>query len=185
MLRGLTYLIVGWLLIAIVGGLGDVFMLTVMLPATSVVVMTHIAFSRAMPLPYGLALAIAFGYLEDLHQGAPIGTLTMAYAISFLGLSWAAERLHVSGWLTRMLSAFAAVLLVDVLTLGILAALAGPFELRREALWTSVWDVRWHSVATALVAPPVWTLFERLFAVLKIQQPTAAEQPVPLGARKS
>ncbi len=184
MIRALTYLIVGWILIAVVGGLADVFMITVMLPATSVVVLTHIAFSRALPLPLGLALAIAFGYLEDLHQGAPVGTLTLAYALAFMALSWAAERLAISGWPTRMLSAFLAVLLVDLLTAGILLALADPLGLRRDTLGAALWEARWHCIATALVAPPVWTLFERLFTLLKIQEPAAPDGPSPLGARR-
>lgn len=182
MIRALTYLIVGWVLIAVGGGLADVFMITVMLPATSVVVLTHIAFSRALPMTLGLALAIALGYLEDLHQGAPVGTLTMAYALAFIGLSWAAERLAITGWPTRMLSAFVSVLVVDILTAAILVALAEPLGLRRDALWTSLWDARWHCIATALVAPPVWTLFERLFTLLKIQEPPAPDGPSPLGA---
>ncbi|MEM6289626.1 MAG: hypothetical protein AAGA54_00115 [Myxococcota bacterium] len=184
MIRALCYLLVGWLLIAVVGGLADVFMVTVMLPATSVVVITHLAFSRSMPLPFGLALAVAFGYLEDLHQDAPLGTLTLAYALAYIGLARAAERFAVGGWPSRMLSAFLAVLVVDALTLAILAVLAEPLGIRRDALWTSVWDVRWHAVATALVAPPVWTLFERLFTALKIQEPEAPNQPSPLGARR-
>ncbi|MCR9163385.1 MAG: hypothetical protein ACE37F_20330 [Nannocystaceae bacterium] len=182
MIRAFTYLIVGWVLIAVGGGLADVFMITVMLPATSVVVLTHIAFSRALPMPLGLALAIALGYLEDLHQGAPIGTLTMAYALAFVALSWAAERLAITGWPTRMLSAFVSVLVVDLLTAAILVALAEPLGLRRDALWTALWDARWHCIATALVAPPVWTLFERLFILLKIQEPAAPDGPSPLGA---
>ena len=184
MLRALAYLIVGWILIAVVGGLGDVFMITVMLPATSVVVLTHIAFSRALPLTLGLALAIALGYLEDLHQGAPVGTLTMAYALTFIALSWAAERIAVSGWPTRMLSACVSVFMVDVFTAAILTALADPLSLRREALWSSLWDARWHCIATALVAPPVWTLFERLFTALKIQGPPTPDGPRPLGAAR-
>jgi len=182
MLRALTYLVAAWVLIALGGGLADVFMITVMLPATSVVVLTHIAFSRALPLTLGLALAIAFGYLEDLHQGAPVGTLTLAYAITFLGLSWSAERIAVSGWPTRMISAFVSIIVVDLLTAGILVALADPLGLRRDALWTSLWDARWHVFATTLVAPPIWTLFERLFALLKIEQPPSNDGPSPLGA---
>ena len=184
MIRALTYLVVGWVLIAVVGGLADVFMITVMLPATSVVVLTHIAFSRALPLTLGLALAVAFGYLEDLHQGAPVGTLTLAYAVSFLGLSRAAERFAITGWPTRMLSAFLSVIVVDLLTAAILLALAEPLELRRDALVAALWDARWHCIATALVAPPVWTLFERLFTLLKIEDPPAPDGPSPLGARR-
>ena len=184
MLRALAYLIVGWILIAVVGGLADVFMITVMLPATSVVVLTHIAFSRALPLTLGLALAIALGYLEDLHQGAPVGTLTLAYALAFIAMSWAAERIAVTGWPTRMLSAFVSVFVVDAFTAGILTALADPLGLRREALWASLWDARWHCIATALVAPPVWTLFERLFTALKIQDPPTPDGPRPLGAAR-
>jgi cell shape-determining protein MreD len=184
MIRALTYLVVGWVLIAVVGGLADVFMITVMLPATSVVVLTHIAFSRALPLTLGLALGVAFGYLEDLHQGAPVGTLTLAYALSYLALAWAAERIAIKGWPTRMLSAFVSVVVVDLLTAGILVALAEPLGLRRDALGAALWDARWHCVATALVAPPVWTLFERLFTLLKIEEPPAPDGPRPLGARQ-
>ncbi len=184
MIRALTYLVVGWVLIAVGGGLADVFMITVMLPATSVVLLTHIAFSRTMPLPMGLALAVSFGYLEDLHQGAPVGVLTLAFALAFLALSWAAERIAVSGWPTRMLTAFFSVVLVDLLTAGILVALADPLGLRREAMWVALWDARWHCIATALVAPPIWTLFERLFSLLKIEEPRTPDGPSPLGARR-
>lgn len=169
MLRWFTYVVLGWLLIALVGGLADVMDLTIMLPATSAVVVTHVAFARGASLPFGLAVAIALGYLEDLHQGAPIGTLCLAHAFAFLLLRWASARLHLRGWILRAVASTFAVVLVDALTWLTLFALAEPFGLRREALVASVTDARWHALATLLVTPPVWGLIERVFALLRLE----------------
>src|SRR5690606_5938154 len=64
MLRAFVYLVVGWVLIAVVGGMADVLSLTIMLPATSAVILTHAAFSVGTSVPLGLFVAIALGYLE-------------------------------------------------------------------------------------------------------------------------
>jgi cell shape-determining protein MreD len=172
MIRGFAYVVLGWLLLAVVGGLAEVLDLTVMLPATSAVVITHAAFSRAPTLPVGLAVAIGLGYLEDLHQGAPVGTLTLAYALAFLALRWLSGRFHVAGLGMRAAASLGAIVLVDLLTLGILAALADPLGLRREALWSSLSAARWHALATLLVAPPVWALLDRAFAVMRLEEST-------------
>ena len=172
MIRGFAYVVLGWLLLAVVGGLAEVFGITVMLPATSAVVITHAAFARGLTLPVGLAVAIGLGYLEDLHQGAPVGTLTLAYGVAFLALRWFSGRFHIGGLGMRSVASLGAVILVDLLTLGILFTLAEPFGLRREALWSSMSDARWHALATLLVAPPVWALLDRAFAVMRLEETT-------------
>jgi cell shape-determining protein MreD len=172
MIRAFAYVVLGWLLLAVVGGLAEVLELTVMLPATSAVVITHVAFARSPSLPVGLAVGIALGYLEDLHQGAPVGTLTLAYGIAFLALRWFSGRFHIGGLTMRAMASLGAVILIDLLTLAILAALAEPLGLRREALWSSVSAARWHALATLLVAPPVWALLDRAFAVMRLEEAT-------------
>jgi cell shape-determining protein MreD len=167
-LRGFCYVVIGWLLVAVVGGFAEVLGLTVMLPATSAVVVAHVAFSRTRSVPFGLVVAIALGYLEDLHQGAPIGTLTLAHALALIVLYWSSGRLQLSGWIMRAGVSCLAVLLVDALTVGILLALAQPLAVQRAAVLAAASELYWHALATLLVAPPVWALLDRLFAALRL-----------------
>lgn len=167
-LRGFLYIVVGWLLIAVVGGLADVFGITVMLPATSACILAHVAFCRTRSIPFGLVVAIALGYLEDLHQGAPVGTLTLAYAVALLVLHWSSGRLQLSGWAMRAGVCGLAVLLVDALTVGVLLGLAEPLAVQRAAVVAAARGLHWHALATLLVAPPVWGLFDRIFAALRL-----------------
>ncbi len=175
MLRAFTHLIVGWMLVALVGGLADVLGLSIMLPATSAVVVAHAAFAGQRELVPGLAVAVALGYVEDLHQGAPTGVLTLAFALSFLVLHWAAGRIAVRGWSMRALVSLMAVTLVDTLTMLTLLALADPLSIRTEALWPMALSLRWHALATVLVAPPVWALLQRIFAVFRLDAQTPSE----------
>ncbi len=177
MFRASAYVLVGWVLIAVVGGLADVFDLTIMLPATSAVVITHAAFAPSSNLSQGLTVAVAMGYLEDLHQGAPIGVLCMAHALTYLALRWLAGRLHLGGWTLRSLVSLAAVVVVDLCTVALLLALADPFGLRRDALLSAIPQVRWHALATLLAAPPVWSLIDRVFVVFRREQPPDAASP--------
>lgn len=179
--RALAYILLGWLLIAAVAGLGHVMSLTVMLPSTTAVLLVHLAFSREGELPAKLAVATALGYLEDLHQGAPIGTLILAHQLCFLALHWASGRLAVHGWFTRAAASLVAVGLIDLATWGTLMVLAEPMRIPREALMTSLWQARWHLAATFLVAHPVWLLVEWTFRRLRLDQDakTAAEEFLP------
>ncbi len=170
MLRAFVYIVIGWVLIAVVGGLAEVFDLTVMLPATSAVIVTHVAFSRHASVPASLFVAVALGYLEDLHQGSPLGTLTLAYAVTYLALHWASARLALTGWVLRGLIALAAVVLVDVATFGVLMVMADAFEVQRDALVAALFGVHFHALATLLVAPPVWSLVDRTMALLKLDE---------------
>ncbi|MCX4242094.1 hypothetical protein [Paraliomyxa miuraensis] len=168
MLRAFVYLMVGWILIAVVGGMADVLSLTIMLPATSVVILTHAAFSQSTTVPLGLFVAIALGYLEDLHQGAPIGTLSLAHGLCYLVLRWASGRLAITGFVLRAAAGLVSALLLDGLTLAILFVLADPLGVPREALLGATGVLHWHALATLLVAPPLWSGLDRLLVALKL-----------------
>jgi cell shape-determining protein MreD len=168
MLRPFTYVILGWLLLALCGGLADVLSLTIVLPSTSAVVIAHAAFNGDRKLVPGLAVAIGLGYLEDLHQGAPVGSLSLSFGVAFLVLHWAAGRLAVRGWTTRALVALLAIVLVDATMFVLLFALADTFGIRMEALLGTLSGLRWHALATTLVGPPVWALLDRTFSVFRL-----------------
>lgn len=179
--RALAYIMLGWLLIAVVAGLGHVLALTVMLPSTTAVLLVHLAVSREGELPAKLAVATVLGYLEDLHQGAPIGTLILAHQLCFLALHWASGRLAVHGWFTRAAASVVAIALIDLATWGTLMVLAEPMRIPRDALMVSLWQARWHLVATFLVAHPVWSLTEWVLRRLRIDPGTtrAVEEAPP------
>lgn len=168
MLRAFLYLVIGWVLIAVVGGLADVLSLTIMLPATTAVIITHAAFSSGVTLHFGLAVAIALGYLEDLHQGAPIGTLSLAHGVGFLVLRWASGRFAITGFVMRAAAGLLSALLIDALTLVVLLVLADPLGVPREALLGATAVLHWHALATLLVAPPLWSGIDRLLTALRL-----------------
>lgn len=179
--RALAYIALGWLLMAAVAGLGHVFELSVMLPSTTAVLLVHLAFSREggpreVELWSKLAIVTVLGYLEDLHQGAPLGVLILAHQLAFLALHWAAGRLALHGWLSRAAASGVAVGLVDLATFATLMVLAEPLRIPRDALVDALWQGRWHVLATFLVAYPVWLLTERLFRRLRLDpEPTPDE----------
>lgn len=181
--RALAYIVLGWLLMAAVAGLGHVFALSVMLPSTTAVLLVHLAFSREGELPAKLAVATALGYLEDLHQGAPLGTLILAHQLAFLALHYASGRLALHGWFSRAIAAVAAIGIVDLATWGTLMALAEPMRIQRDALMVGLWQARWHLLATFLVAHPVWLLTDWLLRKLRLQtEPTP--EPTDEQARR-
>jgi len=168
MLRAFVYVVLGWLLIALTGGMADVLSLTVMLPATSVVIVTYAAFSPHTSVHAGLAVAIGLGYLEDLHQGAPIGTLALAHGLTFLLLRWASGRFAITGFIMRAVAGLLSAVLLDAVTLAILLVLADPLGVPREALLGVTSVLHWHVLATMLVAPPLWAGVDRLLAALRL-----------------
>ena len=152
-MRAVLYTLLGWLLLASVAGLGHSFGLTVMLPSTSAVLLVHLAFTRdhaphtagpELALPLGLAVAITLGYLEDLHQGTPIGALSLAHGVAYLLAVWAGTRIAVEGAIVRALAAGVVTALVDLLTFAALYwVVGGPAETFRtgwflESLLTEV-----------------------------------------------
>lgn len=169
--RGLAYVLIGWLAMATVGSAGHILHVSVMLPSTSAVLLVHLAFAREGTLPAKLAIAAVLGYLEDLHQGAPLGTLMLAHQLCFLALHWAAGRLALHGWLSRAGASLVAVALIDVATWATLMVLAEPLRLPRDALTAALWQSRWHMLATFLVAHPIWLLTDSLMRALRIERP--------------
>jgi hypothetical protein len=180
--RGLAYVLLGWLAMAAVGSVGHVFHLSVMLPSTTAVLLVHLAFAREGSLPAKLAIAAMLGYLEDLHQGAPIGTLMLTHQLTFLALHWASGRLALRGWLSQASAALVAVALIDLATWATLMVLAEPLRIPRDALLAALWQSRWHLLATFLVAHPVWRLTDGLLRVLRIDRPKTGENET--GARR-
>jgi cell shape-determining protein MreD len=124
---------------------------------------------------WGLAVAVALGYVEDLHQGAPVGVLSLAFALAFLVLHWAAGRIAVRGWTMRALVSLMAVALIDIITITTLFVLADPLAIRTEALWPMLLGLRWHALATLLVAPPVWALLQRVFTMFRLDAQAPSE----------
>lgn len=188
--RALAYIALGWLLLAAVAGLGHVFELSVMLPSTTAVLLVHLAFAPShdqnserrgeSELPAKLAIASVLGYLEDLHQGAPLGTLILAHQLAFLALHYASGRLALHGWFSRAAAAAVAVAVVDLATWGVLMVLAEPLRVPRDVLWPALWQARWHVLATFLVAQPTWTLTDWLLRRLRLSR-----EPTPETERGS
>ena len=165
-LVGLGYVLIGWLLLAAVPGLGHVFQLTLALPATTAILLVHVSYAQEPhedALPAGLAIAIALGYLEDLHQGAPTGTLSLAHGLAFLLVHWSAGRLSLPGLGSRAAAAGVVAAVVDLLTWAILLVLAEPLGIRRESLAGGLSQIGWRVVVTALACYPVWLLVDQLF----------------------
>lgn len=174
MFRFLAYVILGWLFIATLGALSNVFGVTVMVPSASAVLVTHAAFARGPSTPIGLAVAICLGYLEDLHQGAPVGTLSLAHALAFLVMRWAAGRVDLRGWGMRAVASTFTTAVIDLCTWAILMVLADALAARREALTMALLDVKWHAFATLLAAPPLWAATTWLFDLLRLHPQPAS-----------
>ena len=167
MLRASLLIALGWILSAGIAGLSHAFAITLMLPATSVILLCHVAFDHERSLPAGLTVAIILGYLEDLHQGLPTGTLTLSFALVYLVLSWLSLRLAVSGNMFRALTALVACFAVDLLTWAILMVLADPLGISREGLKSGLRMIHWHALATMLAAPAVWGMIAGLDAFVR------------------
>lgn len=158
MIRVAGTILLGWLLMAAVAGLGHSVGLTVMLPATSAVLLARTAFAREVSVAAGMFIAVALGYLEDVHQGTPIGVLCLAYALAYLLMMWAATRLAVEGPIVRAFAAGLLAVVIDLLTFAVLMAFAEPFGVAPRTLLNALPAVRWHALATFLAAPAVWWL---------------------------
>lgn len=179
MLRAVAYVLWGWVLLAAVPGLGQVFGLTAALPCTTAVILVHLAFSRKVELHPGLAIAVILGYLEDLHQGTPVGLLSLVHGVSYLLLRWSAQRFSVPGWLSRAAASGGAALTIDIFTGAILMVVANKLGLRREALWAALPFVGARAFTTFLVAQPVWFSTDWIFRIVRLDQARGDEDEAP------
>ena len=181
-MRAILYTMLGWVLLASVAGLGHSFGLTVMLPATSAVLITHLAFSRELSLPTGLAVAIVLGYLEDLHQGTPVGALSLAHGTAYLLTVWAGTRIAVEGAIVRAIAAGVVAALIDLLTFAEFALLADRLGLEVRTLVRALPTVRWHALATVLAAPAVGLLTDTVLGLWDRLMGRSNPRPRPLVA---
>ena len=183
-------MVIGWVFLAAVPSLGQVLQLTLALPSTTAVLLVHLAFAREQVsgsdrereddgLPFGLAVAVVLGYLEDQHNGAPTGTLCLAHALTYTGLHWASRRLALPQVWHRAAAGAVALVAVDLVTFGAMMVLAPALDLRRESLWDSLRFTPWRALNTALLVQPVWLLLDWLFPLLRLAPPPPDEQASP------
>jgi cell shape-determining protein MreD len=136
----------------------------------------HAAFfrpTRDAGLPYGLAIAVVLGYLEDLHQGAPTGVLCLAHALLYMILHWASGRLALPTIATRAAAAAAAVAILDLVTFATLFGFAEQLELRRETLVAALQGTHWRMLVTAIGAYPIWLVLDAVFLRLGVGEATS------------
>jgi len=181
-MRAILYTLLGWVMLASVAGLGHSFGLTVMLPATSAVLLTHLAFSRDLSLPTGLAVAITLGYLEDLHQGTPVGALSLAHGIAYLLTVWAGTRIAVEGAIVRAIAAGFVAVIIDLITFAEFALLADRLGLEVRTLVRALPTLRWHALATVLAAPAVGLLTDTVLGLWDRLMGRSTQRPRPLAA---
>ena len=116
----------------------------------------------------GAALAFLLGYLLDLFAAAPVGLFTFITVATFIVSRAAGVKLAAQTLLTKIALAFAFALLEGVLII-VLTAIFGADPARPRALAVLVAP---HAVATALFAPIVFRLAERVHqATITVPRP--------------
>jgi rod shape-determining protein MreD len=108
----------------------------------------------------GAALAFTLGYLLDVFAAAPVGLFTFIMVATFIVSRAAGVRLAAQTLLTKIALALVFGLVEGVLVV-VLTAIFGKNEGRPLALALLVVP---HAVSTALFAPFVFSLAERLHA---------------------
>jgi len=109
-------------------------------------------------MPRGAALSFAIGYAQDLLGGAPVGLFTFVYVMIWWLSRVAGVRLTAQTMLTRMSLAFVFALVQSAVIL-VLLAVFGNDNRRPLEVATIVLP---HAVATALCAPLLFRLAQRL-----------------------
>lgn len=109
----------------------------------------------------GAALSFVLGYLADVFSGGPLGLFTFITSATFLVARVAGVRLAAQTLLTKLGLALGFALLESVLVV-VFTAIVGndPHRARSSALL-----IPGHAVSTALLAPIVFHLAERVHAV--------------------
>jgi rod shape-determining protein MreD len=108
----------------------------------------------------GAALSFLLGYLLDVFAAAPVGLFTFITVATFVIARLAGVRLSAQTRLTKVALAFVFGLIEGVLIV-VLTALFGGDAARPRALSLLVAP---HAIATALFAPLVFRLAERIHA---------------------
>lgn len=116
----------------------------------------------------GAALSFILGYLLDSFAGAPVGLFTFITVATFVVSRAAGVRLAAQTLLTKVALAFVFGLLEGVLVV-VLTAIFGGDAARPRALALVVAP---HAVSTALVAPLIFRMAERIHqATINIPRP--------------
>ena len=118
----------------------------------------------------GAALAFAIGYLLDVLSAAPMGLYTFTCVAVFVVARGAGVRLAAQTVLTKIALAFAFSLLEGIIII-IMTAIFGGDAGRPRALASLVLP---HAVATALFAPLVFNLAQRIH-MATVSAPKPAE----------
>lgn len=108
----------------------------------------------------GAALAFLLGYLLDVFAAAPVGLFTFITVATFIVSRAAGVRLAAQTFLTKIALAFAFGLVEGVLIV-VLTAIFGNDIARPRSL---AYLVPPHAISTAIFAPLVFSLAERVHA---------------------
>lgn len=108
----------------------------------------------------GAALAFLLGYLLDVFTASPVGLFTFITVATFVVSRAAGVRLAAQTFLTKIALAFAFGLVEGVLIV-VLTAIFGNDPARPRSL---AFLVPAHAISTAVFAPLVFSLAERLHA---------------------
>lgn len=109
-------------------------------------------------MPRGATLTAILGYVLDLLSGAPIGFFTFVHVACWWMARVAGVRLTAQTWLTRASLGFVFSIVESAITLILLAVFGN--DTRRPVEIAAI--VLPHAVATALAAPFVFRLAQRL-----------------------
>ena len=119
----------------------------------------------------GAALAFLLGYLLDVFAAAPVGLFTFITVATFVVSRGAGVRLAAQTFLTKLALAFGFGLVEGVLIV-VLTAIFGNDPARPRSL---AYLVAPHAIATAIFAPLVFRLAERVHAFTAAALPTSGE----------
>ncbi len=119
----------------------------------------------------GAALAFLLGYLLDVFAAAPVGLFTFITVATFVVSRAAGVRLAAQTFLTKIALAFGFGLVEGVLIV-VLTAIFGNDAARPRAL---AYLVAPHAISTAIFAPLVFSIAERVHAATTVMAPRPGE----------
>jgi rod shape-determining protein MreD len=153
--RGLTFIVVGHLLLILTGSLRALLPFTLPVPDVALIVILYLGLGgRGAPSAHA-GVALILGYLTDLMSGAPRGLHALSFVIVMLLARAGASRLMVSRVWQEMVVTFAVALGHGALVI----ALASPMY-DGEAL-SALRQVPLTALMTALVVAPLLFRFFR------------------------
>ena len=119
----------------------------------------------------GAALAFLLGYLLDVFAAAPVGLFTFITVATFVVSRAAGVRLAAQTFLTKIALAFGFGLVEGVLIV-VLTAIFGNDAARPRSL---AYLVAPHAISTAIFAPIVFSIAERVHAATTVMAPRPGE----------